>query len=154
MPEELAKQALRERFPEASADVLEAAAKRSGGYLGQAISLLEENSDLLPQTKALAEAFARSEAVGLLNTLMPMERLKREQLQPVLLQCRELLCGALTCQKGSPAVRPESANLAASRSAGELLAAADAFGEALTLLSANVSPAHVCGMLTILLTNH
>lgn len=149
LPEGLVRKALEERFPEKPAEAIGAAAKQSGGYLGQAISLLEENSGLLPQAKALLEAYAKGEAVGLLNVLVPMERLKREQLQPILLQCRELLCAALSEQKGIPGTQSECAPLAAARSSGDLLAAADAFGEALTLLSANVSPAHICGMLTI-----
>ena len=149
LSEEMLRQALAERFPRRSSSELQAAAKRSGGYLGQAISFLEESSDLLPQSQSLLDALCKNAPIPILSALTPMERLKREQLQPIFLQCRELANAALLEQKGLPSPYPAASKLAAARSVGDLLAAADAFGEALNLLSANVSPAHVCGMLTI-----
>lgn len=146
--------ALQERFPQKTPAEILAAAKRSGGYLGQAIALLEESSELLPQSKALLEALCKASPSALLSALVPMERLKREQLQPVLLQCRELVSAALLEQKGLPSAQTEAAKLAAARGVGELLAAADALQEAISLLSSNVSPAHICGMLSIELSKH
>lgn len=146
--------ALQERFHQRPQPEILAAAKRSGGYLGQAIALLEESSGLLPQSKALLEALCKASPYALLGALVPMERLKREQLQPILLQCRELVSAALLEQKGLPSAHPEGAKLAAGRGVGELLSTAEAFQEALSLLNSNVSPAHICGMLAIRLSDH
>ena len=82
-----------------------------------------------------------------------MERLKREQLQPVLLQLRELISAALTHQKGLPAPLPEAEQLAAACSAAHLLSCDDALCEALSMLQSNVSPAHICGLLSVLLAD-
>ena len=141
--------ALAERFPQHGASELQGAAKRSGGYLGQALNFLEESSDLLPQTQSLLDALCKNAPIPILSALTPMEKLKREQLQPIFLQCRELANAALLEQKGIPSPYSAASKLAAARSVGDLLAAADAFQEALSLLNANVSPAHVCGMLSI-----
>ena len=149
LEEDLLKRELASRFPDTAAPVISAAAARSGGYLGQAISILEEGSDLLPQTKALSDALTSGRAPALLEVLVPMERMKRDALQPVLTQCLSVIVGALSCQKGAPALYPECQKLAAALSSARLLSAADAFRDAQTFLAANVSAAHICGMLAV-----
>lgn len=149
LPEETLEKALAERFPGQTPEALRAAAKRCGGYLGQAIAHLENAETLLPQTQTILEAYARADQASLVRALVPMERLKREQLQPILTQCRELLCSALTRQKGLPDPYPVCAQLAEGRTTGALMDAADTFAQALSFLNANVSPAHICGMLTV-----
>lgn len=149
LPEELLKQELKKRHPDKGDTAIAAACLRSGGYLGQALELLQNNTELLPQSKALLEACAAKDPLALQKVLVPMERLKRDQLQPVILQCRTLFASALTTQKGLPPLSPECEILARSRSCGELLAGEKALEYALRLLQANVSPAHICGMLAV-----
>lgn len=151
--EAVLRRALQERFPEKSSGEISAAAVRSGGYLGQAIRFLEESSALLPQTKALWDALCNGSATAVLSAVVPMERLKREQLQPVLLQARELVSAALTHQKGLPSPMAEAEQLAAARSAAHLLSCDEALCEALSMLQSNVSPAHICGLLSVLLAD-
>lgn len=142
---------LRRRFPAADAQTLRSAALRSGGYLGQAITLMTENAALLSQTQAFAEAYRTADAGAFLRVLTPMERLKRDQLRPILHQWYMLIVSALTAQNGQPPLNPECAKIAASRSAAELLSAAEALRQAAERLEANVGVAHICGALCILL---
>lgn len=141
--------ALQTRLPGADVQTLRAAALRSGGYLGQALTLAQENASLLPQTEAFAAAYASGSSGGLLRVLAPMEKLKREQLRPILLQWYALLTSALTAQNGQPPLRKESSQIAASRSAADLLRAVDALDQAQKLLDANVGTAHICGALFV-----
>ena len=140
---------LQKRLPDADAQTLRGAVLRSGGYLGQALTLAQENASLLPQTEAFAAAYAKGSSGGLLRVLAPMEKLKREQLRPILLQWYALLTSALTAHNGQPSLRKEASELAASRSAADLLHAVDALDQAQKLLDANVGTAHICGALFV-----
>lgn len=149
LPRPMLSAELRRRFPQASSDLLQAAIERSGGYLGQAIALVQENGALLPQTQRFAAAYVSSEQSAVLQVLLPMERLKREQLRPILLQWQTLLAAALACKEGAAPLSPECAKIASVRPAASLFAAVDAIRQALTYLDANVSPAHICGALAV-----
>ena len=149
LPEGVLLPALRGAHPGAAEEALRAAAARSGGYLGQALELLGQS--LLPQSTAFVQALCEGTPGAMLRVLTPMERLKRDQLRPILLQWHELLSAALAAGSGLPPVQPECARLAAARTAGALLRAAEAVREALGLLEANVGPAHICGALSILI---
>ena len=150
--DDLLQRELAARFPDASPDALRSAMLRSGGYLGQAIDLLREGSELLPQSKAFAEAFCTGSAGDLLRVLAPMERLKREQLRPILLQWTELLSSALASRSGLPAISPECNRIAQRRTDTQLLHAVQAVQHAISLTDANVGTAHICGMLCVRLS--
>lgn len=147
LPADLLERELSVRCGDKSEEARREAAFRSGGYLGQALELLQQEEPLLPQTVALLEAFCKGEAHRILSAALSMERMKREQLLVLFSQCRELFCYAL----GAPALHPQARALAESRSRADLLAAADAVSYGIKLLQANVSPAHTCGALAILL---
>ena len=141
--------ALQTRLPGTDVQTLRAAALRSGGSLGQALALAQENASLFPQTEAFAAAYRKGSSGDLLRVLAPMEKLKREQLRPILLQWYALLTSALTAQNGQPPLRKESSEIAASRSAADLLHAVGALDRAQKLLDANVGTAHICGALFV-----
>lgn len=147
LPEALLRQELTRRFPNAAPESIRAAMERSGGYLGQAVTALEEAGDLLPQSKALAEALCQGSPGALLRVTAPMEKLKREQLLPILQQWQVLLAAALRSQCGQPALYPECAHLARERSAASLLSDAEVLRQAMELCEANVGTAHICGLL-------
>ncbi len=142
---------LSERFPEQTPQSLAAAARRSEGYLGRAETLLREGDALLPQSQKFLAAYLSDSPGELLRLLVPMEKLKRDALRPILLQWRELLYTALTFKSAGIAPWPECAQIAQRRSDGTLLSAIDALSDAVARLDANVSPAHLCGALSILL---
>lgn len=152
LPDGLLRRELAARFPDAAPDALQSAMLRSGGYLGQAIDLLNEGSELLPQTKAFAEAFSAAAPGDLLRVLVPMERLKREQLRPILLQWTELLSSAAASRSGLPASGPECKKIAQCRTDAQLLRAVQAVQQAISLTDANVGTAHICGMLGVKLS--
>lgn len=147
LPEGILRDALRRRFPQAGEQTVAAASARSGGYLGQAESLLENGTDLPPQTEAAAKAMAEGDTLALMETLVPMEKWKRDALVPMLWSWRELLENALACRSGGTAVSDTARMLAACRTPQELHSAISALQKAADYAQSNVSPAAICGYL-------
>ena len=145
LPPEILCPALAREFPEASREDLEAAAIRSGGFLGQAQELLREESQ--PQMEAFVEAFAGRDALALTRMLAPMEKWKRDQLVPVLEGWISLLENALANRAGLPATSAQVRTLAAQRSSQELMNGLRSIKKARLLAMGNVSPGAVCGWL-------
>ena len=138
---------LGKRFPEAQREDLEAAAQRSGGFLGQAISLLDSGEENLPQMQAFVEAFAENDPLALTRLLVPLERWNRDSLSQLLRAWRELLEEAMICRSGIKTLSPFSRKLAAQKSSQDLYEAAQVLQKTETYLGSNVSPAAVCGYL-------
>ena len=139
--------ALRQRFAQATDEAIQAAVSRSGGFLGQAITLMEEGTELPAETCQFLEAYATRSALGLVQTLVPMEKWKRDQLIPVLQQWVSCLEGALVYRSGVSAVTPMAAQLTAARSAAELMEAIRQLQICIEYAQGNVSPAAICGHL-------
>ena len=143
---EILRSHLRREFPEASSEMLSAAITRSGGYLGQARTILQ-GQPLSPQTESFCAAYAQRDVMGLLQTLVPMEKWKRDQLIPVLTQWLELLEQAMVVRAGMPAVSELSASIAASRSSKEIMDAVSALKQSIDYARGNVACAAICGWL-------
>ena len=141
------KRALQARFPQADAAILEAATVRSGGFLGQAIQIVEEGNALPPETTAFLKAYAQRDALALTETLVPMEKWKRDQLIPVLEQWTACLEGALLHRSGVAAVTPMAEHIGTARSAAELLQTVQELQKCLEYARGNVSPGAICGHL-------
>ena len=137
---------LMRRFPDASAETVAAAISRSGGYLGQAITLLEGQEEV-PQTREFAGAFAQRDALGLTMVLVPMEKWKRDQLLPVLEQWLSLLEESLACRAGGRAISDMARGISAGRSAPDILSAIRQLQKCIEYAQGNVSPAAICGHL-------
>ena len=146
LPENILRSALQNAYPEASAQELDAAIWRSGGFLGQALQLLEEGAQLSEQTEGFVHSFAHRDALQLVRVLAPMEKWKRDQLIPTLHQWVRLFQEALSCRSGAAAAGP-SAELAAQRTSKDLLEAIRLLQKAIEYAQSNVSPAAVCGWL-------
>lgn len=147
LPEEILRQRLTRDFPDAEADAVAAAIARSGGYLGQAIRLLEEGDTVPPQTQNFVHSFNTRNVLGLLEVLVPMEKWKRDQLLQMLTSWLELLESALACRSGMPAVSTAARQLSTGRSSPELMNAISHLQKAIEYTQGNVSPAAVCGYL-------
>jgi len=139
---------LRLDFPKAEEADIDAAMFRSGGFLGQARQLLKEGNELPPQTEQFVRSFGTGDSLLLVQTLVPMEKWKRDALAEILTQWLTLLESALTSRTGLHAVSSHARELAQRRSAGEIHAAIQAIKKALEYTQSNVSPAAVCGWLS------
>ena len=147
LPEELLRKQLQKGFPEAEEETISAAISRSGGYLGQAVQLLQNDAATSPQTQSFAAAFSQRNSMELVNTLVPMEKWKRDQLIPELSRWAELLQQALVYQNGLAVLSPLAQELGRQRSAMELMQAVRHLQKAIEYAQGNVSPAAICGWL-------
>lgn len=147
LPENLLRPALQAAFPNAEEGAVSAAISRSGGFLGQAKTLLEEGVSLSPQTVAFAKSYADRDVFGLLQVLVPMEKWKRDQLIPTLVQWLTLIENALVCRSGFRAVAELAQAIGTSRSSQELMAATQHLQKAIEYTQGNISVAAVCGYL-------
>lgn len=147
LPRDLLMAELRRRFPEASHEELTAAADRSGGWLGQAMKLLEEGIQADPNTERFIEVFCRRDALGLAQTLVPMEKWKRDALIPMLESWLRILEEALALGSGGTAVAALARRTAAERTSRDIYAAVQALKKAIGCAQSNVSPGAVCGWL-------
>ena len=147
LPEALLRSNLQARFPDASAEDIQGAVARSGGYLGQAVRLLEEGNVQCPHTEQFIRCFTARDTMGLVSLLVPMERWKRDQFLPVLTRWEEALHSALVCRSGIHALSADVRQLSISRSSKELLSAIRHIQKALDYARGNVSVAAICGYL-------
>ena len=147
LPRDLLLHTLQARFPDKTTQELEAAANRSGGFLGQALELLESGAAAAPQTEALVNALCSRNPLLLTETLVPMEKWKREALAEILGQWLELTGEALAERGGIPAVSPLAQMLSRSRTPAELHEIHCHLKKAVDYTMSNVSPAAICGWL-------
>lgn len=147
LPEVELQQELTKRFPKAETAAIRGAITRSGGYLGQAIALLEDGGAVIPQTQAFVDSFTGKDAYGLIQVLVPMEKWKRDRILPVFTEWLQLLQSALACRSGMPAVSPLAQKMAESRSSADLLAAVKHLQKSIEYTQANVSVGTICGYL-------
>lgn len=148
LPEKTLLQALQSEFPNATGDDLRAAAVRSCGFLGQAKKLLDGSIAVAPQTENFVKSFSQRDPLLLVQTLVPMEKWKRDQMIPTLQHWLALLEGALSCRAGMPGVDPLSRTLSANRSSQDLMQAISCLQKAIEYAQGNVSIAAVCGYLS------
>ena len=147
LPENVLRSHLRRKFPEATAEDLEAAVFRSGGFLGQAVELLESGGQLPTQTEGFLQAFGGRNGLLLTETLVSMEKWKRDQLLEILQSWLEILEEALACRSGVAAVSAPARTLATQRTGEEIYEAALQIKKVLDYARSNVSPAAICGYL-------
>ncbi len=151
LPREILLVRLRRDFPQAQEDDLEGAVFRSGGFLGQARKLLEEGTQIPPQTADFVRAFSQGDALLLTQTLVPMEKWKRDALAELLAAWLELLESALANRSGLQAVSAQARQLAQSCTAARLHHGIVQLKKALDCTKSNVSSGAVCGYLAWML---
>lgn len=147
LPAQLLREKLQQAYPDADENTILAASERSGGYLGQALSMMADGAAVSQQTRSFVDAFAKRDPMILLQTLVPMEKWKRDQLLPELQRWTELLEQALMCRSGVNVLSPMARHLGAARSSQDLLQAIRHLQRCCEYLQGNVSPAAVCGFL-------
>ena len=147
LPGDVLKKQLLRDYPEADDQDIDAAVVRSGGFLGQARTLLDSGAQVPPQTEGFVRSLAEKDSLCLVQTLTPMEKWKRDALAEILLSWLEIAEGALVCRTGIQAVSPLARQLAARRSSADLYRTALTLKKAVDYTMSNVSPAAVCGWL-------
>ncbi len=147
LPQDVLRRELEKEFPQADSDSITAAIERSGGYLGQAKTLLADGAKVSPQTQGFANSFANRDTLGLLQVLVPMEKWKRDQAIPEFQVWQQLLQNALACQSGQKTASALARQLASSRSSRELMDAIVILQKITEYAQGNVSVAAICGYL-------
>lgn len=147
LPQAVLRQALQRQFPNAQPEDVAAAMERSGGFLGQAQTLLREGGEQSPQTQSFVQAYGSRDALLLMQTLVPMEKWKRDALADILVRWIALMESALAARSGLGAVTAHARALAQSRTGSELHQGTRTLQKALAYTQSNVSPAAVCGWL-------
>lgn len=145
LPQDLLRSQLQSRFPQSNAEDIHGAIERSGGYLGQAIALLEEGQHT-GRSQDFVKAYLTRDAFALVQLLVPMEKMKRDQAIPELTQWLQLVQNALSCRGGLPATSSLVKELSQSDPV-RLMATMQDLEKALEYINANVSVAAVCGHL-------
>ena len=142
LPQALLQEELTKQYGKLSAE-----AERSGGFLGQAKRLLEEDSQTRAETAALVEALCGKSAMGLVQLLVPLEKSKRDVLADLLQDWQGLLENAITAACGVRTVSDQARRLAAVLDTRTLHRQYAAVRKAREYTLSNVSPAAVCGYL-------
>lgn len=140
---------LREKFPDKDDAALRRALRLSEGRIGKALHALQEDEKPDPLALELCEAYARQDALRLTQTLLQLERRKREQLLPILRQVRATLAQALAKKCG--AAQTEETPFVSARTTADLTKACHALEEAIRAAEANGGVGHVCGFLAVTL---
>ena len=147
LPENILKAALKKQFPDAQDAAIDAAYSRSGGYLGQAIELMDSGTELMPETEAFLKAFQQRNDMALTTLLVPLERYKRDRLIPVFQQWTELLQQALVSRAGGKVLLSQAVELGQVRDPKDVLKALRAIQKSIEYANGNVSCAAICGWL-------
>ena len=147
LPEKILHRQLRLEFPEEREEDIASAMERSGGFLGQAKEILAEGGALPPQTEQFVRAVAARDSLALTQTLVPLEKWKRDALVELLESWLGLLEQALACRTGGARAGAMARLLAESRSSNELMGMVNPLRKALEYARSNVSGAAVCGWL-------
>ena len=135
------------KFPSATEDDLNAAIRRSGGYPGQALEILESGENLPAEVEAFVKSFAAKDIMGLTTLLVPMERWKRDLAIAMFELWLSALQEGLACRSGMPAPGRSAKLLAQNRSYKDLLDAVRHLQKAIEYAQGNVSIAAICGWL-------
>lgn len=141
------KQRLTQLSPDASADAIASAMEKSEGYLGAALDLLKEPESALDQkARAFVESYASGDECKLLEMLVPLEKLKRQELLALLQQLYRTFTRSIDGESAGTKTK-EIRLLAQSASQRQRYDAAQALSHAITLLQANGSSGHAVGAL-------
>lgn len=133
--------------PNASAEALAAAMEKSEGYLGAALDLLENDETAQDQkARAFVEAYASGDECKLLEVLVPLEKLKRQELLLLLQQLYRTFTRSIDDETAETKTK-EIRLLAHSATQRQRYDAAQALSHAITLLQSNGSSGHAVGAL-------
>ena len=138
--------ALQAKKPGLPRETYQAAFARSGGYLGQALALLEDSGEN-STTAEFAKLYAARDALGMAQLLVRLEKQKRDPFVQVLTDWLLLLQNALSCRSGLEGISPQVLTLSNQVSSAHLLEGISTLQTAIQYAQSNVSVAAICGWL-------
>ncbi len=138
---------LRQEFPQAHREDIDAAILRSGGFLGQARQVMREGQQIPPQTQLFVQSLTKRDALALVQVLAPMEKWKRDDLIPMLESWTALCEGALVARLSGGPAPVLSKTLAQARGSSELMDVIHKLKKAQDYARGNISPGAICGWL-------
>ncbi len=147
LPDAVMRRQLKLDFPQAQEADIAAAIARSGGFLGQAKTLLKEGDTVSPQTRGFVDALCAKDPMLLLETLVPMEKWKRDALAETLMQWQQITEAAISSRCGMDTPSPLARQLSTARTTIDLHTILLHLQKATLYVQGNVSPAAVCGWL-------
>lgn len=136
---------LKEHRGDAAPEELARAIDKSDGYLGAALTALNTpDSALDQQAAAVIEGFSSGDELKLLEALLPLEKLKRQELLRLLEQLERCFARAMD----PSALQTQSIRSLSARCTGpQLFSAARSISYAISLMQANGSAGHAVGSL-------
>ncbi|MFI3313738.1 MAG: hypothetical protein R3Y62_07605 [Eubacteriales bacterium] len=131
------------RYPTAESEKLSATCGQSGGFLGQAITLMEQEHLYLPLVEDFATAYGKGDELGILSVFPPLEKKNRQEVMENLEQLREVVAEALAVSRGGISLYPQAKAIAARRSSQELFALCGHIQQAVEDCRGNVNVGNV-----------
>lgn len=145
LPDNLLRQALQEHSQDPEAIAL--AMEQSQGYLGSAVAALSETSGPDPRLEDFVAAFAAGDELSLVTMLVPLEKLKRQEMLDLLQHLRETFTRALKAAEVPGQLSSGTVQKLAQCPKEDLFTALTALSGAMELLQANGSSGHCVGYL-------
>ena len=145
LPEPVLLGALRQRCPGKTEQDYRSAMSLSGGWLGQALEAIEQ-AGLSGRTAKFAHSYASRDKFSLLELLVSMEKLNRDEFCEEMTQWRSLLHQAMRVSAGLPGSE-EAAAIAGSHHPATLLQTIELLEDAGDKAQSNVGVGHLCGAL-------
>ena len=144
---------LKSRDPSMTTAAAKHAAARSGGYLGRALEL-STGSVAEGYAEKMAAAMAKGDKKAIICAVLPIESLKREQIEAVLEDLRGILSGAAIIQSGKKEYEPsgEERILSERKTINELLRLSRGCARLQEYCEANVGTGHITGALIRLIS--
>lgn len=145
LPKQILLDALRQRLPGRPQADYDSAIARSGGYLGQALEAMAQ-STMTERTEAFAQCYAERNELGLLELLVGMEKLNRDDFCEELSCWQALLHQALLCSASLPGTA-QAAKIAEQRKKEDIMGALNLLRACAERAVGNVGVGHLCGTL-------
>ncbi len=143
LPDHLLVGEMRRRYPVADGEKVSAVCGQSGGFLGQAITMMERERLYALPVEAFAEAYGKGDELGVLSVFPPLEKKNRQEVAEILGQIREIITQALAVSRGGTALHPQAKAIGNRQSSQTLFALCGHLQKAMDDCKANVNVGNV-----------
>ncbi len=131
------------RYPTESQEKVSAVCGQSGGFLGQAMTLMEQEHLYDPSVEEFATAYGKGDELGVLSIFPPLEKKNRQEVAGIIQEIREIMAQALAVTRGAACLHPQAKAIAQRHSSQELYALCGHLQTAIDDCKANVNVGNV-----------